>query len=153
MRLSAALIAASNSPINITDSLRNPDSIGEVHDITFSHIRAIGEYPSGVTSSCIGRVTGIHFFDLVIDYPDKAGYGNWDNLSDADKTVFLAKNVQDLLFDNVVIRKSQYWTDAFRSENCDNIRLQNCQFDGKSLIPEIDNWLSSQYGTFVNFYR
>lgn len=140
-------------PFNITDTLRCPDAVGYVRDVTFSHIRAIGEYPSGVTASQPGRVKGIRFFDLVLDYPDKAGAGAWDNLAKAGTTVFFAKNVQDMLFDNVVIRRHATWTEAFRSEDCEDIRLQNCRLDEPSEVPEIDQWCTDYGGLCFNCYR
>ena len=140
-------------PLLVTDTLRCPNPMGSVKDITFSHIRAVGEYPSGVTASAIGRVKSIRFFDLVMDYPDRGGNGLWDNMKSAGNTVFYAQNIQDLLLDNVVIRRNPSWTNGFKNDNCINLRCQNCSLDEASEIPEIDEWIVNSNGTFVNFYR
>lgn len=140
-------------PIIVADTLRCPNPTGYVRDITFSHIRAIGEYPSGVTASKPGQVKGIRFFDLVMDYPDKGGYGQWDTMEQSGNTVFYARNIQDLTLDNVIIRRNPSWENSFRTDNCTGVRCQNCRLDEPTDIPEIDKWEDHPDGMFINFYR
>ena len=140
-------------PLIITDTMRCKEPTGYVRDVTFSHVRAIGEYPCGITSSAPGRVSGIRFFDLVMDYPDMAGYGHWDTMELAGKTCFFSRNANDLTFDNVIIRKSEGWEHGLRTELCQDTHFQNCRLDETSDIPRIDEWRDHPDGKFVNFYR